>query len=103
MQMQSVQSITERREFCGLVDGVLLTGRSHPTDETWAKQMLLVLHRAVPSMSWELEIQSGSILFWCGLHPTFGYRMTAAQLNKGYSILARKGQELVERIKAGAC
>lgn len=101
--MQSVQSVTDKKEIVGIVDGVALSATMHPTDENLAKALLMQLHKADMRRTWTLEIQCDSIAFWCDLHPTYGYRMSSKELNKGFSVIRRRGIELIERIRGGAC
>lgn len=103
MQMQSVQSISEQKEIGAVVGGDVLTARCHPDDEVMAKNILLSLHKAVPGRAWDLEIQSDSIRFWCDLHITFGCTMGSHELGKGHRAIKIRAEELVARIKAGAC
>jgi hypothetical protein len=101
MQMQTAQSLTDQTEIMGLVDGVSLHATFHPADEQMAKNILMQLHYADKKRSWDLNIQSGAIQFWCDLSQSYGYRMTQDELSKGYLNVRRRGQELIARIKAG--
>jgi hypothetical protein len=101
MQTQTAQSITDQIEIMGLVDGVSLRATCHRADDQMAKAILAQLHAADKSRSWDLNIQSDAIQFWCDLSPTYGYKMASKELSKGYRNVKLRGQELVARIKAG--
>lgn len=100
------QSVTDKIKIAGWADSgkkhAMLQATCHRAEETLAKAILQTLYTAFPT-HWDVEFQNDSIAFWCGLHPTYGYRLRYADLNKGLSIIRRKGLELVERIQAGAC
>ena len=102
MQMNSVQSCTEKRTVCGHAPGYggLLTADCHPNEINFAKQILLALAQAYET-SWHVEFQDDRLAFWCGLHETYGYRMGWHDVGKGMHVVKKRGQELVERIKAG--
>lgn len=65
MQMNSVQSCTEKRTVCGHAPGYggLLTADCHPTDIGFAKQILLTLAQAYET-SWHVEFQDDRLAFW---------------------------------------
>ena len=103
MQMSPVQSMIQKRRVMDVSSGVPLSASFHPADETFARETLRILHQADPMRGWDIELQDDAISIWCDLHPTYGCRVYRNQLNKGYSIIRLKGQELVARIKANAC
>lgn len=104
MQMQSVQSCTEKVTVSGYADGEhgILTATCHPEDLTIAKEVLKTLYRAHQG-SWSVEFQDACVSFWSGLHDTYGYRMGRSEFGKGMKQVRLRGQELIARIKAGAC
>jgi hypothetical protein len=75
----------------------------HYTDEHRMRSWLAGLYWKVRHTVWSAEAQQDGIAFWSGLHPTYGFRVFYRDLNKGWSVIERKGRELIERIEGGAC
>ena len=103
-----VQSITDKVIVAGFTETdrnknlAYLQATCHPTEAVLAKEILKILYRVKP-VSWDIEIQDDEIKIWCGLHPTYGYKMSRVDLTKGYRNIRLRGQELVARIEANAC
>ena len=101
------QSNSDKIKIAGWADDggknhALLQATCGPADEILAKNILMTLYRVKP-IQWDVEFQDDVIAFWCGLHPTYGYRLRFTELNKGLSVIRKRGQELVDRIEGGAC
>ena len=98
------QSITDKIRIEGWGgDGpnkVLLSATCHKNEAVLARDILHTLYTTYPCY-WDLEFQNDTINIWSGLHSTYGCRLGYKDLNKGLSVIRRKGMELIERIKGG--
>ena len=102
MQMQPVQTSMEKVTISGdSSDGnAMLTATCHKCEINLAKQVLMTLYQGYPT-SWHVEFQDSTMVMWSGLHQSYGYRMSIKEFGKGLHVVKKRGQELVERIKAG--